>query len=309
MEMPGRKYDEGEYRFAFNGKESINEFVQNSTFDFGSRYYDPRIGMFLGIDPLFRKYCFQSPYSAFNLNPLIFVDPTGMGGDFYAYYSKNSQTGKTELIISDYIDNGDKAPNRLFILDPNATSATNYRIEHDGGYYQVEMIPTDWYSEEELRAFSATGEGRSIYDRDRFEYIYNSGDYSDKNLLERWWQDLNDNDFINQGGLELLITRVFRVSEIYGGKVNRRAGIAQIRKDVESQKELQKHIGDQKTGVERMKNLQKKLDSTTGKKQRDLINKELENERKKFTGHNKEMRQKWNVEVDIKTGEVVEIKK
>ena len=66
------------YRFAFNGKENINELtgVGNSV-DFGDRIYDSRKGSWSSIDKKFDEYPSVSPYS-FALNtPIQAIDPNG----------------------------------------------------------------------------------------------------------------------------------------------------------------------------------------------------------------------------------------
>lgn len=41
------------------------------------RQYDPRLGRWLSLDPAMAKYPDQSPYVAFNNNPIYWVDPLG----------------------------------------------------------------------------------------------------------------------------------------------------------------------------------------------------------------------------------------
>lgn len=69
------------YRYGFNGMEKDNEskgFGNEYTTEF--RQYDPRLGRWLTIDPLFYKFPWQSPYVAFNNNPIFFADPRGLEG-------------------------------------------------------------------------------------------------------------------------------------------------------------------------------------------------------------------------------------
>lgn len=66
------------YVFGYNGAEKDNEVkgVGNSL-DFGERIYDPRIGVWLSLDPLQAKYPAWSPYHFSLNNPILLKDPDG----------------------------------------------------------------------------------------------------------------------------------------------------------------------------------------------------------------------------------------
>ena len=76
--MPGRQFNNGNYRYGFNGKENDNEAKgTGNSVDFGARIYDSRLGRWMSIDPLFKKYPYQSPYD-FAINcPILFIDVDG----------------------------------------------------------------------------------------------------------------------------------------------------------------------------------------------------------------------------------------
>jgi len=76
--MPERSLSLSNYRFGFNGKEKDDETkgIGNSI-DFGSRAYDPRLGKWLSLDPLYDKYPYLSPYNFVGNKPLIAIDPDG----------------------------------------------------------------------------------------------------------------------------------------------------------------------------------------------------------------------------------------
>ncbi|MCR9155590.1 MAG: RHS repeat-associated core domain-containing protein, partial [Bacteroidetes bacterium] len=67
-------------RYRFNGKEWDEE---TGNFYYGARYYDPKISVWLSVDPLATNYPYISPYNFVENNPLKFVDPTGMGPEVY----------------------------------------------------------------------------------------------------------------------------------------------------------------------------------------------------------------------------------
>ncbi|WP_421751043.1 RHS repeat domain-containing protein [Croceimicrobium sp.] len=52
---------------------------QTGNFYYVARYYDPKISVWLSVDPLASNYPYISPYNFVENNPLKFIDPTGMG--------------------------------------------------------------------------------------------------------------------------------------------------------------------------------------------------------------------------------------
>ncbi|AUS04919.1 hypothetical protein C1A40_05295 [Tamlana carrageenivorans] len=82
MPMPGRNMNNGDYRYGFGGQEMDNEIAGNGnsyTAEFWQ--YDPRLGRRWNVDPMSGKYAWQSPYAAFNNNPIYFNDPLGLEGE------------------------------------------------------------------------------------------------------------------------------------------------------------------------------------------------------------------------------------
>ncbi len=76
--MVGRKWNAGNHRYEFNGKENDNEVKgEGNAYDFGNRIYDPRLANWLSVDPLQYKYPGESPYLYTGGNPIIFTDPDG----------------------------------------------------------------------------------------------------------------------------------------------------------------------------------------------------------------------------------------
>ncbi|MFV0545597.1 MAG: DUF5675 family protein, partial [Bacteroides sp.] len=72
--------------YKYNGKEFDGERGLN-VYDYSARYMDPALGRFMTVDPLAEQFPHQSPYSAFNNNPIFYIDPDGRAavtpGDFY----------------------------------------------------------------------------------------------------------------------------------------------------------------------------------------------------------------------------------
>ena len=70
-------WDKG-YRFGFNGKETDkgDEGMGGggSTYDYGFRIYNPSLGRFLSVDPLFKSYAWYTPYQFAGNKPIIAID-------------------------------------------------------------------------------------------------------------------------------------------------------------------------------------------------------------------------------------------
>jgi RHS repeat-associated protein len=79
MQMPGREYNTGGYRYGFNGKENDNEVKgEGNQQDYGFRIYDTRIGKFLSVDPLSPKYPWYTPYQFAGNTPIQAADLDGL---------------------------------------------------------------------------------------------------------------------------------------------------------------------------------------------------------------------------------------
>jgi RHS repeat-associated protein len=80
MLIPGRGYNSEKYRFAFNGKESDNEWkgTTGAVYDYGFRIYDSRIAKFLSVDPLTKDYPWYTPYQFAGNKPIVALDIDGL---------------------------------------------------------------------------------------------------------------------------------------------------------------------------------------------------------------------------------------
>jgi RHS repeat-associated protein len=69
-----KSYTSFSSRFRFNGKEWDEE---TGNFYYGARYYDPKMSVWLSVDPLAHKLPHLTPYCFSNNNPVNMVDPDG----------------------------------------------------------------------------------------------------------------------------------------------------------------------------------------------------------------------------------------
>ena len=109
MQMPGRLYNNATYRFGFNGKEMDNETYGNgNSIDYGARINDPRLGRFLSVDPLTRKYPYLTPYQFASNTPIWAIDLDGLEKVIYTLTKANGTwtTSKLELATAGSLGNG-----------------------------------------------------------------------------------------------------------------------------------------------------------------------------------------------------------
>ena len=60
--------------YLFNAKELDEE---TGMYYYGARYYDPRLSLWMSVDPLVELYRSISPYAYVANNPIIYIDPDG----------------------------------------------------------------------------------------------------------------------------------------------------------------------------------------------------------------------------------------
>jgi RHS repeat-associated protein len=91
MQIPGRNFNNENYRFGFNGKENDNDVKgDGNQQDYGLRIYDPRLGKFLSVDPLTKKYPWYTPYQFAGNKPIWASDLDGTEENIRNYqFDKN----------------------------------------------------------------------------------------------------------------------------------------------------------------------------------------------------------------------------
>ena len=66
-------------KYKFNGKELDDA---TGMYYYGARYYDPRISIFVSVDPLAEEFVGWTPYHYVHQNPINLIDPTGMSAEW-----------------------------------------------------------------------------------------------------------------------------------------------------------------------------------------------------------------------------------
>lgn len=77
--------------FKYNSKELDEE---TGNYYYSARYYDPKLSIFISVDPLAEET--MDPYGYCYENPIKLIDPTGLGGESAADFYRNSETQAVE---------------------------------------------------------------------------------------------------------------------------------------------------------------------------------------------------------------------
>jgi len=100
MMMVGRNWSVGsECRYGFNGMENVDEIAGNdNSLDFGARIYDSRLGKWLSVDPMLKKYPHLSPFVAMGNSPILIIDYDGR--DIVIYYEDGNKKVAVFTVIT-----------------------------------------------------------------------------------------------------------------------------------------------------------------------------------------------------------------
>lgn len=84
------------YRYGYNGMEKDDVVSgKGNSYNYKYRMHDPRLGRFLSVDPLFKDYCMNSPYSFAENDVIRAIDVEGLEKLIKTITSDpNSETGE-----------------------------------------------------------------------------------------------------------------------------------------------------------------------------------------------------------------------
>jgi RHS repeat-associated protein len=79
MKTINGSWQTNEYRYGYNGMEKDPETKgEGNSYTTEFRQYDPRLGRWMSLDPMMTESPWQSPYCAFDNNPIFYTDPYGL---------------------------------------------------------------------------------------------------------------------------------------------------------------------------------------------------------------------------------------
>ncbi len=205
IEQGGYRYDNP---YKFNGKELDEE---TGLYYYGARYYDPKISLWLSVDPLAGEYPGMSPYVYTYANPLKFIDPTGMEGEAWDDIIFKDKNGNeiyrikekwyqdffglldTEIVLSDEelekggffayaVEEGGVTHSFVIDLQTGDYWEASHTLDENGEVKPVMDAVSDWYSSNG-RIPKSVIRKRNIYDKKDPFWDINAG-YEKRNDLD-----------------------------------------------------------------------------------------------------------------------------
>ena len=148
MVLEGRNWTADLYRYGFNGMETDDEtYGNNNAFDFGARIYDSRLGRWLSIDPVVRKYPNVSPYSYVLNNPILYLDIGGSDVGVSIEKDPSDVGGKITLSSTVYVtgvdcDNVVEQYKAVYTEWSNNNQNKGTYTDENGAEWEIEITMT-----------------------------------------------------------------------------------------------------------------------------------------------------------------------
>jgi RHS repeat-associated protein len=168
------------YRYGYNGMEVDNEvFGNGNSYTTEFRQYDPRLGRWKSLDPLMAQFPWQSPYCAFDNNPVFYTDPLGLaanGGD-------STKTANPPSSMPKDAKEGDKSEDGNWVIGDNGEGGLKWR--KIGDLKEIKVTPnskSDAAKSEHIKStknsimsqfFRGSGQGRISFQLDKSSPYYN----------------------------------------------------------------------------------------------------------------------------------------
>mgnify|MGYP002378600305 FL=1 len=152
--MPGRGNNPDSYRYGFQGQERDDEIKgEGNSLNFEYRMHDPRIGRFFAVDPLAKKYPYNSCYAFSENRPIDGVELEGLE---WAPVNKNGEMvslDSDEIYDYKYVGFSQDNEGNFYTPEGSVSSASvtidgtviNYSSEINDGFasHQIQYSTTE----------------------------------------------------------------------------------------------------------------------------------------------------------------------
>ena len=182
--------------YLYNGKEYDEE---TGRYYYGARYYDPRVSLWIGVDPLAGKYPTMSPYNYCNGNPINLIDPDGRSagspsthtdengnvvqvyndGDLGIYKHQGNEQQTKEELKNNYSQNNTSGGGEHMGWTLYSNSFANDAGNPTGKIDYGSFAARDWINTSEKEVSTSTLRNGGSYARVQYALFAGNGDYYD----------------------------------------------------------------------------------------------------------------------------------
>ena len=175
-------------RYGFNGKMKDNEVEgEGDVYDYGARMYDSRLGRFLSVDPLTKKFPMLTPYQFASNSP---IDGTDLDGkEHYKVKATDLGDGATQIVVS-------LAPNGLreaFRVDLNEQQVS--KTDNDWGKADLQKNLGSLYKGKDGNLYRNDSKGNPVR-QNGFSVAGQNGDqWSQSFTIQKPMNEMQDNTY------------------------------------------------------------------------------------------------------------------
>lgn len=160
--MPNRHASTADYRYGFNNTEKDDEVKgEGDSYDYEKRFYDPRVGRFLSLDPLSKKFPWYSPYQFAGNKPVNSRDLDGEE-EAIVILERFDDDGKAVLSVTrngNVMNNSNGGQLNLIFMDKN-------------GHTDSKLIQNLQKYDSTIRSIVAGNETSALHDKNTPTYEY-----------------------------------------------------------------------------------------------------------------------------------------
>jgi RHS repeat-associated protein len=179
-----RNFQSNAYRYGFNGKERDDAVKggEGTQLDYGMRIYDPRVGRFLSVDPLQKKYADLTPYQFASNTPIQAIDLDGLEKMHYTLVGAGTPQAHLQFDRIEHFSETSIIPvpgvNPFIFVTATILDPRVEFVVHESRRRAYDRYGTIvWYNQDVSKSFSGFDEAQGYIASNKNSIGYTWGDF------------------------------------------------------------------------------------------------------------------------------------